>query len=54
MANESSRAPELVASSVAMLVFAWMAVISRMWVRKFMIRSVGLDDWFMVMALVSP
>jgi hypothetical protein len=29
------------------------AVVLRIWVRKFMINSLGVDDWFMVIALVS-
>ncbi|PNS19436.1 hypothetical protein CAC42_7280 [Sphaceloma murrayae] len=42
----------LVAVSIILLVTSWVTVSLRMYVRVFMVRSVGIDDWFMVLTLL--
>lgn len=40
--------------AIALLIIVWMAVGLRYYVRIFMVKSFGLDDWFATITLVSP
>ncbi|KAF2230085.1 hypothetical protein EV356DRAFT_454598 [Viridothelium virens] len=42
----------MVATSICFLALTWLAVSLRFWVRQIMLRSFGLDDWMMGMALL--
>ena len=50
--NDTSRSQMLLLSSSICLVFAWISVSLRVWVRAVMIKSFGWDDSLMVLALV--
>jgi hypothetical protein len=46
------RGPQLAAVSIAFLVTSWLLVSLRVFIRGWMIKSFGLDDWLMVVTLV--
>jgi hypothetical protein len=41
------------AVAAAMLVLSWIAVILRTYVRAWMVKAIGLDDYFAIATLVS-
>jgi len=47
-----NRGPLIAAVGILFLVLTWVAVSLRCYVRIFMIKSFGLDDWLSVAALV--
>jgi len=46
------RGPQLAAVTIAFLVTSWLLVSLRGFIRGWMIRSFGIDDWLMVLTLV--
>lgn len=48
-----NRGPELQAVCYTLLVTAWISVALRCHVRINIVKNFGLDDWFMLAALVS-
>jgi hypothetical protein len=47
-----NRGPELAAVAVAFIVTTWLFVGVRVYIRGWMIKSLGMDDWLMVITLV--
>ena len=47
------RGPELAVTVILFLILSWLIVTLRCLVRLRMIKSFGLDDWFMIATLVS-
>jgi hypothetical protein len=45
--------PVVQSVTIAVLVIAWIAVGLRYYVRIFMVKSFGMDDWFITLTLVS-
>jgi hypothetical protein len=45
--------PVVQSVTIAVLVIAWIAVGLRYYVRIFMVKSFGIDDWFITFTLVS-
>lgn len=46
------RGPRLFAVTAVVTILALVAVLTRIWVRRFIIKSVGWDDLFMLAAMV--
>lgn len=53
MMAKENRGPEVEAVAILFLILAWVFVALRCYVRIFMIKSFGTDDWLAVFALVS-
>lgn len=51
--DDASRAPKVVAPTIATTVVALILTLVRLYVRKYMIRMLGWDDLFNVFAMVS-
>ncbi len=51
---DENHGPAILASCATVTVLALTAVVTRMWVRVIMIRSVGWDDYFIIAAMVGP
>jgi hypothetical protein len=49
-----NRGPELLGVNVAFLAAALVSILLRCYVRVFMVKAFGVDDWLMVVAAVSP
>jgi hypothetical protein len=49
-----NKGPELAAVAIAFIVTTWLFVGVRVYIRGCMIKSLGMDDWFMVVTLVRP
>lgn len=47
------RGPELRAVGIGFLAFAYISMALRSYVRVFLVKAFGLDDWMMLLALVS-
>ena len=47
------RGPQLAAVAIAFIVTTWIFVGVRVYIRGWMIKSVGVDDWLMIVTLVS-
>ena len=47
-----NKGPALEAITCGFLALTWASMILRVYVRRVLTRSFGLDDWFMVLALV--
>lgn len=45
---------ELVVVQTTFLILSWIVCVLRGYVRVFLIRKIALEDWFMLVALVSP
>lgn len=52
-AQSTSRGHVQVAVAVTFLTLAWVSVAVRMYVRTLMIKNIGWDDWWMLLAAVS-
>jgi hypothetical protein len=50
--DTQSRQPYQIAATAVFLALAIPSVLLRVWVRKYLICSMGIDDWMMVIALV--
>ena len=48
-----NRGPEVAVTATLFLSLSWIAVSLRCYVRTFMVKSFGWDDWLSVAALVS-
>lgn len=53
-ASSDAKAFSLIGSSCGFLAVAWASVSLRVYVRHFMIKSFGRDDWLILMTLVRP
>ena len=51
IAPKSDAGKALVGVTISMLALSWMAVVIRIWVRKW-IKALGADDWLMFVGLV--
>jgi hypothetical protein len=47
------RGPELATVAIAFIVTTWLFVGMRVYIRGWMIKNLGMDDWFMVVTLVG-
>jgi hypothetical protein len=47
------RGPKMAAVSIAFVVIAWLFVSMRIYVRGWMIKALGMDDWLMITTLVG-
>jgi hypothetical protein len=47
------RGPQVAAVAISFLVLSWVAVSLRVFVRSFMVKNFGMDDWLAVATLVS-
>lgn len=54
VAHLGSRPKTMIDTAIAFLVMTWTAVLLRVYVRAWMIRSFGWDDALMVLTLVMP
>lgn len=52
--STESNGSALVGTAVVFLVLSWFSVLLRTYVRVIMLKSYRADDWFMLVAQVSP
>jgi Kef-type K+ transport system membrane component KefB len=43
---------EVIAAAAILLPLAWITAILRCWVKRFVVKAFGADDWLMLMALL--
>ncbi|KAK1569797.1 uncharacterized protein LY79DRAFT_643380 [Colletotrichum navitas] len=52
MAEIENRGPQLVAVGLTLVITAFVATVLRCYVRVFLVKNFGIDDWFMVVATI--